>query len=265
MTRSAPERVALVTGAAAGIGRSVALRLAADGVAIIAVDIADQNELVTEIEGAGGRVHACHGDLTDLASLQAAVASGVEAFGRLDVVCAVAGIFEGFGATWELDEATFQRVVDIDLTGTWRTVKAAVPAMIEAGNGGSIVLVSSVAGLHGMGFTAAYTAAKHGVVGLVRTLVNEVSKHAIRVNSVHPTMVDTGMVQNDDVYAAFMPTIADPSRETFEAQSRRMHPMRVPWVEPIDVAEAIVWLSSAEARYVTGVQLPVDAGLLEKA
>lgn len=259
-----PNRVALVTGAASGIGRAVALRLAGGGTAVIAVDVADQSAVVADVQAAGGQIHAVPGDLTDLASLQDAVREGQEAFGRLDVVCAAAGIFAGFGTTWELDESEFVRVVDIDLVGTWRTLKATIPAIIDTGENGSIVLVSSVGGLRGVGYTAAYTAAKHGLGGLMRTLVNEVSRHGIRVNTVHPTMVDTGMVHNETVYQAFMPTAPDPSRETFDRESRKMHPLGIPWVEPIDVAEAIAWLVSPEARYVTGVQLPVDAGFLER-
>jgi NAD(P)-dependent dehydrogenase (short-subunit alcohol dehydrogenase family) len=254
---SAP-RTAFVTGAARGIGLATARRLAANGYSIIAIDVAPQPDAAPEW-------CTLDGDVTNQASLDGAVREGLERFGRLDVVCACAGVLDAIGPTWQIDEADWLHVIDVDLHGVFRTVKATVPALVQAGRGGSMVFVNSIGGMHGVGQTAAYTAAKHGVTGILRSLVNELSAHNIRVNSVHPTVVDTPMIHNSSVYQRFLPHLKHPTREDFAELFANHNALDVPWIQPEDVAEAIAWLVSDAARYVTGVQLPVDTGLLEKA
>jgi NAD(P)-dependent dehydrogenase (short-subunit alcohol dehydrogenase family) len=189
----------------------------------------------------------------DLAGVQAVVDEGVSQFGRLDVVSANAGIAGFAENAWSLTEDQWEEMIAVNLSGVWRTVKAAVPKMIEAGNGGSIVLTSSTAGVKGMAGATHYVTAKHGVVGLMRALANELAPHMIRVNTVHPTGVNTPMIHNE-----FMDQVlSDP-----EAGSLLQNALPVAEVEPVDISNAIVWLSSDEARYVTGVMLPVDAGFL---
>jgi (+)-trans-carveol dehydrogenase len=247
------DRTAFITGTARGIGLAIAQRLAADGYSIIAADRAEQPEASPEW-------CVVSADISDQDSIDEALSLGIRERGAVDVVCACAGVFEAIGPTWEIAEDEWKHVVDIDLNGTWRTVKAVMPGLIERGNGGSIVLVNSVGGMHGVGQTAAYTAAKHGVTGLLRSLVNEVSTHGIRVNSVHPTTVDTQMIHNDALYSRFLPDVENPTREEFAKLFTNHNALPVPWVEARDVAEAVAWLVSDAARYVTGVQLPVDAG-----
>lgn len=254
-------RVALVTGAGGGIGHAAARRLASEGASIVAVDRELPEALVDEL---GDAAHACVADSHDLESLEAAVASGMNAFGRLDVVVANAGVLSAIGKTWEVSEEDWTHVLDVNLTGTWRTLKAAIPAMIEAGHGGSIVLTSSCAAMVGVRRTAAYAASKHGLSGLLKTLVNEISQYSIRVNSVHPTTVETDMVLGAEALRRLVPGIENPSREDFAESFQQYNALPVPWVQPIDVAEAIAWLAGDESRYVTGVQLPVDAGYLTK-
>ena len=266
-------KVALVTGAARGQGRSHALRLAGEGADIIAVDACtdvastpyelasedDLAETVKLVENLDRRIIAPRADVRDSAQLEAAVAEGVSEFGHLDVVCANAGIF-GIGATWEFSDEQWQDMIDINLTGVWRTVKAAMPTLIDQGTGASIVLVSSVAGLKGFGYVGHYSAAKHGIVGLMRSLVNEVSQYGIRVNCVNPTTVDTDMIQHQAAYAYF----GVDNRDAFGAIFQTMHTLPIPWVEPIDVSNAVLYLASDESRYVTGLTLAVDAGFLNK-
>jgi NAD(P)-dependent dehydrogenase (short-subunit alcohol dehydrogenase family) len=158
--------------------------------------------------------------------------------------------------TWSLTEDAWDEMIGVNLTGVWKTVRAAIPPMIDAGNGGSIVLTSSTAGIKGMTRIAHYVAAKHGVVGLMRTLANELAPHMIRVNTVHPTGVNTPMVVNDYMqrFLEGAPEMAD----------NMQNALPVEMVEPVDISNAIVWLCSEEARYVTGVSLPVDAGFLQR-
>lgn len=263
-------KVALVSGAARGQGRSHALRLAQEGADIIAFDVCSQlgtvhypmatpedlKETELQVEELDRRIVAREADVRDVAAVQALVDEGVREFGRLDVVCANAGI-AGFGDnTWSLTEDEWDEMIGVNLTGVWKTVKAAVPAMIDAGNGGSIVITSSTAGVKGMARTGHYVAAKHGVVGLMRTFANELAPHSIRVNTVHPTGVNTPMVVNDYIGGVIA---ADPD---FGANLQNALPVEM--VEPVDISNAIVWLSSDEARYVTGVSLPVDAGMLQR-
>jgi len=266
-------KVAFVTGAARGQGRAHALRLAEEGADIIAVDICDQlpsvpypmatpddlamtAKLVEELDR---RIVTRQADVRDTAALAAAVAEGVSELGHLDVVIANAGI-ASMGAAWEMPDETWQEMLDVNLTGTWRTCKATIPTLIEQGTGGSIVLTSSVAGLSGFGMLAHYTAAKHGVVGLMRALVNEVSSHNIRINSVHPTSVNTDMIHNPAMYELFGVS----SGEEFSAVFKEFNALPVDWVEPVDIANAALFLASDEARYITGLTLYVDAGFLTK-
>jgi SDR family mycofactocin-dependent oxidoreductase len=266
-------KVALITGAARGQGRAHALRLAEEGADIIAVDICDQlatvpyamatpedlAETAKLVEDRDRRIVTHQADIRDSAALSAAVSEGVSEFGHLDVVIANAGI-ASMGASWEMPEETWREMLDVNLTGTWLTCKATIPTLIEQGTGGSVILTSSVAGLVGFGMLAHYTAAKHGVVGLMRALVNEVSPHNIRVNSVHPTSVNTDMVHNEAMYGLFGVTSAEEFGETF----KMLNALPVPWVEPVDIANAALFLASDEARYITGLTLYVDAGFITK-
>jgi SDR family mycofactocin-dependent oxidoreductase len=262
-------KVALVSGAARGQGRSHALRLAQEGADIIAFDICrqldtvpypmatpeDLAETVKLVEERDGRIVAREADVRDSATVQALIDEGVREFGRLDVVCANAGIGGIVENTWTISDDEWEEMIAVDLTGVFKTVKAAVPAMIQAGNGGSIVITSSAAGLKGLTGAAHYVSAKHGLVGLMRTLANELAPHFIRVNTVHPTGVNTPMVVND-----FMAQRLAAADKTVSLQNA----LPVEMVEAVDISNAIVWLASGEARYVTGVSLPVDAGFLQR-
>jgi NAD(P)-dependent dehydrogenase (short-subunit alcohol dehydrogenase family) len=191
------------------------------------------------------------------------VDGGVAELGRLDIVSANAGVGAGPHAAWEIDEATWQTMIDINLTGVWHTAKAAIPHLI-ANNGGSIILTSSAAGLQAYENIAHYVSAKHGVVGLMRTLALELAPHGIRVNSVHPTQVDTPMIQNEATWRLFRPDLEHPTKADFAPASQTLNALPVPWVEPVDISNAVLFLASDEARYVTGVTFPVDAGAIIK-
>lgn len=278
MTGRVAGKVAFVTGAARGQGRSHAVRLAQEGADIIAVDLcgpietvpidmptqADLDETIRQVEALDRRIVAEVADVRDQAALDRVVARGLAELGRIDIVCGNAGIFTP-GSTWELDELTWQTMIDINLTGVWHTVKAAIPHMIEAGNGGSIVLTSSFSGQHGIAHTSHYTAAKHGVLGLMRTLANEVGSHMIRVNAVMPCNVGTDMILNDMTYRLYRPDLENPGLADFEELAKTLFILPIPYVQPVDISNAVLWLSSDEARYVTGVALPVDAGWDAKA
>ncbi len=268
-------RVAFVTGAARGQGRAHAIRLAGEGADVIAVDVcrpvagalptatpADLAETVRAVEGLGRRIVAAEVDVRDLQALAAAVDDGVAELGRLDVVVANAGIaLERVGHAVDADEDEWQAVIDINLTGVWHTCKVATPHLQE---GASIVIVSSAVGIRGRPNIASYVAAKHGAVGLMRSLAYELGPRMIRVNCVNPGMVDTSMIQNDMVRRLFRPDLEEPTREDFAPVSAERNLMPVPWVDPVDVSNAVVFLASDESRYVTGILLPVDAGMVEK-
>ena len=271
-------KVAFVTGAARGQGRSHALRLAQEGADIIAVDIAEQidsvpygmstpadlDETVRQVEALDRRIVATKADVRDFAAVKGALDDGVAQLGRLDIVSANAGIFS-FGTLEELDDTTWNDMLGVNLTGVWHTVKAAIPHLKAAG-GGSVVLTSSVAGLKGSPNIGHYVSAKHGVVGLMRTLALELAPDRIRVNSVHPTTVNTDMIQNDAAYELFAPDLPaeQRTRETLGERFAAINGLAIPWVEPVDISNAVLWLASDEARYVTGVTLPIDAGSMLK-
>jgi len=271
-------KVAFITGAARGQGRSHAIRLAQEGADIIAVDLAaqvatvpypmatpeDLAVTVKEVQALGRRIVASQADVRDFGALKAAVDDGVAELGRLDIVSANAGIF-GFARLEEMDEATWQDMIDVDLTGVWHTVKAAIPHLRAAG-GGSVILTSSAVGLKAIPNTGHYNSAKHGMVGLMRTLALELAPDMIRVNSVHPTTVNTDMIQNSATYELFAPDLpeAERTRDALLPRFKETNLLPVPWVEPVDISNAVLWLASDESRYVTGVTLPIDAGVLVK-
>ncbi|QIN79318.1 mycofactocin-coupled SDR family oxidoreductase [Rubrobacter marinus] len=270
-------KVALITGAARGQGRSHALRLAEEGAEIIACDICedigtvqyplasedDLNETARMVEDLDRRIVARKADVRDGDALRAVVEEGLSEFGHIDVVCANAGIAT-YGPSWELTEEQWQDMIDVNLTGVWETCKAAIPGMIERGRGGSIIITSSTAGIVGLANLAHYVSAKHGLVGLMKTLANELAPHMIRVNSVHPTGVDTPMVHNESTYKLFLPHLDTPTREDAAGAFATLNTLPVPWVDARDISNAVLWLASDEARYVTGQQLKVDAGSTEK-
>lgn len=267
-------KVALITGGARGQGRSHAVRLAEEGADVVLVDIcapvasapyaiadpADLEQTVKLVEELDRRALAVRADVRDLAALQAAVDGAVAELGRIDIVVANAGI-AGYAPALEMDETTWQEMIDINLTGAWKTVRAAAPAIVEGGRGGSIVLTSSVAGLMGFPTLAHYCAAKHGLVGLMKVLAVELAPHSIRVNSVHPTHVDTDMIQNPAIHSLFTGGAPDTDAAMAAAAMKAMHALPISWVDPVDISNALVWLTSDEARYVTGVALPVDGGI----
>jgi (+)-trans-carveol dehydrogenase len=274
MTGRVEGKVALITGAARSQGRSHAIRLAQEGADIIAVDLCaeletvpydlateeDLGQTVKEVEALDRRIVAIQADVRDFDALRTAVNEGVDQLGRLDIVSAGAGI-SSIGVLETLDQRTWQDVLDVDLTGVWHTAKASIPHLRSAG-GGSIIITNSTAGLRGLRNIGHYVAAKHGLVGLMRSLALELGPDLIRVNSVHPGCVDTVMIHNDAFYALFAPELEESAR-TREVVGERMGSLNaipVPWVESIDISNALLWLASDESRYITGVSVPVDAG-----
>jgi (+)-trans-carveol dehydrogenase len=268
-------KVAFVTGAARGQGRSHAIRLAQEGADIIALDAcatpdwlsyplateADLAETAKEVEALDRRIVARKADIRDLAAVREVLDEGVaELGGRLDIVTANAAIISWPKDTWEIDVAEFRELIDTTLTGTFITVKAAVPHMIAAANGGSITLTSSGAAITAGKGLGDYKAAKSGVLALKDTLACELAEHLIRVNAICPTAVDTPMIQNEALYKAFRPDLDQPGREDVKAGFAEMNLLPIPWIDPVDVSNAIVWLASDAARYVTGITLPIDAG-----
>ncbi len=272
-------KVAFITGAARGQGRSHAVRLAQEGADIIAVDLCaqmssvgypmateeDLAETVRQVEALDRRIVASVADVRDSAALKGAVDEGVAQLGRLDIVLANAGIAT-FAPVEDLTDDMWDEMIAVNLTGVFKTVRAAVPHLKAGGRGGAIVLTSSTAGIKGLANLAHYVAAKHGVVGLVKTLANELGPDMIRVNSVHPTSVNTDMIHNEETYALFRPDKpgSEVTREEAGESFKAMNILPVEWVEPVDISNAILFLVSDEGRYVTGVQLPVDAGSVQK-
>jgi (+)-trans-carveol dehydrogenase len=266
-------KVAFITGAARGQGRSHAVRLAQEGADIIAVDIceqietvpyemsneADLEETVRLVEQEDRRIVARKADVRDFDGLKAAVDAGVAELGRLDIICANAGI-SGFGTVIDITQQEWKDVTDVDQTGVWHTCKAAIPHVTAHGEGGSIIITSSAAGLHAFANLAHYASAKHGLVGLMRVLAVELGPQKIRVNSIHPTQVNTPMLMNDAIYPLFCPDKEHPGPDDLAVVSQAMHTLPIPWVEAVDISNAIVFLASDEGRYITGVPLAIDAG-----
>jgi len=272
-------KVALVTGAGRGQGRSHALRLAAEGADVIAVDVAansvetisyalaseaELDETVKQIESMGRRAVRAVADVRSLSELQQAADAGLSELGKIDIVCANAGV-GSWAVAWEMTEQQWKDMIDINLTGVFNTVRATLPSMVERGKGGSVVLTSSTAGLRAYANTAHYTAAKHGVIGLMKVLAQEAGPHRIRVNAVCPTTVRTPLVINDSTFELFAPHLENPTeddvREPFEGLNILPG---VAWLEPGDVSDAVLFLCSDAAKFITGVALPIDAGNIVK-
>jgi SDR family mycofactocin-dependent oxidoreductase len=259
-------KVALITGAARGQGRAEAVRLASEGADIIAIDFcqtyptvtyagstrADLDETIRLVEEQDQRALPFEVDTRDLDAMAAAVRDGVAEFGHLDVVVANAGMTSA-AKTWEITMESWEETLSANLTGAFVTAKVTVPVMIEQGTGGSIVFTSSEAGLKGLPFLAHYVAAKHGVVGLTKTLANEVAQYNIRVNSIHPWAVNTGLHVNE----------LNPMLEEYATTLAPIYMQALPDTasEPEDIAAGVAWLASDEARHVTGIQLPLDLGV----
>lgn len=222
-----------------------------------AADLEETGRLVDDLDR---RAVVRRADVRDLDALGAAVADGVSELGRLDIVCANAGIIASGSLLWEIEPRQWRDVLDVNVTGVFHTIKAAVPRMLAAGNGGSIVLTSSGAALRAGTHLGDYRATKAAVLSLTQTLAYELAPHWIRVNAICPTAVDTPMIQNDAMYRMQRPDLDAPGSADVAGQFQQMNLLPVPWVEAGDVSNAVVWLCSEQARYVTGVTLPVDAG-----
>lgn len=276
MSRSLEGRVAFITGVARGQGRSHAVRLAQQGANIIGIDIcadiaanhypmasrAELGETVELVESAGGKMLATVADVREFDQVKAAVDAGVEQFGRLDIVLANAGIspvgFRELSVEEEL--AQWKAAIGVNLDGAYHAAFASIPHLIAGNRGGSIIFTSSTAGLKGFGGMQggglAYAASKHGIVGLMRTLANALAPMSIRVNTIHPTAVNTMMAVNPAM-TAFL--------ENYPGGGPHLqNPMPVGMLEPEDVSAAVAFLVSDEAKYVTGVAFPVDAGFCNK-
>lgn len=271
-------KVAVVSGAARGQGRAHAVRLAREGADIIAMDICrdvptisynlarpeDLKDTVAAVEALGRRILATETDTRDLQAVTEAVDRGVAEFGRVDVLVANAGIGDSYSRAEEMSEESWLTMVDINLNGVWRSCRAVIPHMIRAGGGGALILTSSSAAYVGLANLGHYSAAKAGVVGLMQSLAVELGPHMIRVNTLHPTTVNTPMALNQATYDLFLPG-AGLSADSVEDQDqvaeafKGLNAMPVPWIEPVDMANAAVYLASDWGRYVSGTQLRVDA------
>ena len=269
------DKVALVTGAARGIGRACAVRFAEEGADVALVDIGRDVETVpypgaqsgqleavaAEIEALGRRAITVRADVRDGESMRAAAMRAVDELGHIDALLAAAGI-DSWGRAWELSDEQWRTMIDVNLTGVWQSAKAVAPHMLER-DAGSMVLIGSVLShKHNPGF-AHYTAAKHGVLGLTRALALELAPHMVRVNSVDPTAVRTDMTLNQ----GFLGELAGKQSgavEDAEERLRRWNAMPLLMVEPIDIANAALFLTSDESRYITGISLPVDLGAMLK-
>ncbi len=271
-------KVAFITGIARGQGRSHALTLAREGANIIGLDLCgkpsttnyagstvdDLQETIRLIKETGQQIHAEVADVRDAAQVQAVFDRGLQEFGRVDIVLPNAGICSG-AKTWLLTPEEWAEMIDINLNGVFHTIRAAIPTMIEQGEGGSIVFTGSTEALKGAENISSYSASKHGVTGLMTSLARELGQYNIRVNSVNPTCVDTHMINNDFVYGLFRPDLEKPTRADVEDAFTGTHILPVPWIEPKDVSNAILYLVTEPGRYITATALPIDAGFIVKS
>jgi SDR family mycofactocin-dependent oxidoreductase len=270
-------KVAFITGAARGQGREHAIRLAEEGADIIAVDActdidgvpyplateADLDETATLVEKLDRRIVTAQADVRDVKALGAALQRGIDELGRPDIVIANAGISGSPAPASMIEESAWQTMLDINITGVWHTVKVAAPHMSD-GRGGSIILVSSMLGLRGGGYMAHYASAKHAVVGLMNSLANELAPQWIRVNSIHPGNIQTPMIDNEQFHRTLRPDLAAPTMADAGELIGQFHLLPVPYFEARAVSNAVLFLASDEAKYITGAALPIDAGATAK-
>lgn len=273
-------KVAFVTGVARGQGRAHAVRLAEEGADIIGVDVLqnvatmsysmatpdDLEETRMLVETTGRRALLSHADVRDHEALRRVLSTAVADLGRLDIVCANAGVSPPGSPLWTISPQQWRDVIDINLTGVFNTLAVAVPPMAEAGNGGSIIVTASGAALRSAGNLGDYNASKHAVVGLAQTLANEVASIGIRVNVIAPGTVGTPMVTaNAAQYKVFRPDLEEPTLEDCIVGYRMINPMGNPWVDVEDISNAVLFLASNEARFITGTVMPVDQGCTNRA
>ena len=271
-------KVVFITGAARGQGRSHAVRFAQEGADVLATDVCtdiastgypgptveDLAETKHLVETEGRRCVTHVADVRDADGMAAAVADGTERLGVIDVVVANAGIAGQDYGVLATSVEVWREVVDINLNGVFITLQTGCRGMIERGGPGAVVVVSSIMGLRTHGGVPAYTSAKHGLVGLTKSAAHELSRLSIRVNAVHPGNVLTPMIENDVLFGMFRPDLSHPTAEDVAPLMQRMNLLPAPWALPSDVTEAVVWLASDQARYVTGASLPIDLGAIIK-
>ena len=271
-------KVALITGAARGLGRSHAIRLAQEGADIIVVDVCagftglaypaataeDLETTICAVRDIGRKAIGHRADVRDRLELERITQEVFDDFGRVDIVVANAGIYPFGKKFWEISERQWEETLGVNLTGVWNTASAVAPAMIERNIAGSIIAISSINGLKGGAEFADYISSKHGLVGLVRAMANDLAEYRIRVNAICPTSVNTTMINNEAMFRFFRPDLRQPNREDTLDLSRAMHLLPEPWIEAEDVSYAVAWLASDEARSITGIALPVDLGSTAK-
>ena len=271
-------KVAFITGVARGQGRSHAVRLAEEGADIIGIDICrtvdtavyqmstpeDLEETKSLVEGLGRRIIAGIADVRDYSGMKAILDEGVAEFGRLDIVIANAGLGSSIYTAEEMPEDHWNEMIDINLTGVWKTCKASIPHLID-NKGGSIIITGSGAALKAVPNLSHYVSAKHAIVGLSRAIANEQSHNFIRCNTIHPGNVDTPLLMNEALFKLFRPDLEHPTREDIaEISATVTHAIPVAFLEPRDISNAVLFLASDESRYITGAALPVDAGFAIK-
>lgn len=266
-------KVAFITGAARGQGRSHAIALAKEGADILAIDVSKQietvpyatataedlAETVREVEALDRRIIAADVDVRDLQAMTEFVDRGVAELGRLDIVLANAGISTP-APTLEMDEETWDTMIEINLSGVWKSIKASVPHIVKGGEGGSVVITSSLAALYANPNTAHYSAAKAGLVMLSKILAKELAPESIRVNTVHPTTVATDMIINEPTFKLFRPDLENPTYDDFAEAAKTLNALPVVAMEAADISNAILYLVTDAGRYVTGTTHVVDAG-----
>ncbi|MEI4272897.1 mycofactocin-coupled SDR family oxidoreductase [Klenkia sp. LSe6-5] len=277
-----PERfagkVAFISGAARGQGRQFAVDLAKEGADIIGFDIcqdipgasvpmatrAELEETQALVEACDRRMVIGEADARDYAAVEAVLAEGIAQFGRLDVVVANAGICAGAAPFWEISLEDWKSTVDVDLTGVWHTVRAATPHILDGGRGGAIVMVASAGATKGFQNITHYVAAKTALVGMLKPMAAELGPHSVRINALSPTNVNTAIYMSETNKKLFLPNNPAPTDEEYEMASRPQHVLPVGWMETRDTSSALRWLVSDDARYVTGLELRVDAGVVLK-